>query len=197
MKRKHNRILSNTPAESTGSVLAMGYPCDSKNFTESFASTGKLRTFAVPNLHKTVCVSKDIQATAAYKASSSFWHIFWLQSIWRFGDHRKRLASFVTYIAHFFRPMPNLSKNLTANAQGASASTPAARKTVFTRFTKAELIDLLEFRPASIPFTYLDFYRCALSLVARWCCDVRCGRFVSSEALCKKIDVLRSLFEQR
>lgn len=169
-----------------------------KNMGRNFAESKTLLNIALPKFLYDSVKSNDFIVITANKAGFLS-GIFSSQNRWDFGELRKSLVSFVIYIQQVFRPMPKSSKNLTADACIASASTPTARKTVSSRLTKAELLQIIHGDPIHEPLSYDEFYRCAIATVSRWCVRVREGRFgsTSTDGIKNRLDTLCRIYLNR
>lgn len=79
------------------------------------------------------------------------------------------------------------------------STSPKQSKAVTSRLTKAELIQIIEGRPAGPPLTYDEFYRCAVAVVSRWCVRVKEGGFasMSTDGIKNTLDTLCRLYRNR
>lgn len=170
-----------------------------KNMGRNFAESKTLLNIALPNM---LIYSEYPIDSFNYRNKAGFPGLSYFRVDSVFGDIKGKLASFVIYIQQVFRSkMPNTTKNLTADACIASASTPTARKTVSvtSRLTKAELLQIIHGEPIHEPLSYDEFYRCAIATVSRWCVRVREGRFgsTSTDGIKNRLDTLCRIYLNR
>lgn len=66
----------------------------------------------------------------------------------------------------------------------------------FDKLTKAELIELIS-GDIKAPITPAELYRCAVSIVAKWCDNVLTGRYSSVESVSSKLDCLERIYKNR
>lgn len=72
-----------------------------------------------------------------------------------------------------------------------TSATPA-----FDKLTKAELIQLL-YGNITQPITPGEFYRAAVSIVARWCNDVISGNYASMYNVTSKLDAIKDIYRNQ
>lgn len=73
---------------------------------------------------------------------------------------------------------------------------PSTKQTSFDKLTKQQLIALLQGNIKQ-PITPDELYRCAVSIVARWCDDIiKCG-YSSMYDVTSKLEVLKDIYRNR
>lgn len=78
------------------------------------------------------------------------------------------------------------------SAKKSNAATP----TSFDKLTKAQLLELLNGRVTK-PLTPDGLYRCAVSVLGKWCNDVVSGCYASMYDLTSKLEALQNIYRQR
>lgn len=68
--------------------------------------------------------------------------------------------------------------------------------TQFNKLTKAQLIELLNGR-ITRPLTPGGLYRCAVSVLGKWCNDVVSGGYASMYDLTSKLEALQNIYRQQ
>lgn len=66
----------------------------------------------------------------------------------------------------------------------------------FDKLTKAELIELLS-GDIKAPITPAELYRCAVSIVAKWCNEVIADRYASMFDVTNGLESLEKLYKNR
>lgn len=85
-------------------------------------------------------------------------------------------------------------KSISAN--NSNAATPARQSaTSFDKLTKAQLIELLSGNITQ-PLTPDGFYRCAVSVLGKWCDDVIKGNYASMYNLQTQLDALQNIYRR-
>lgn len=78
-----------------------------------------------------------------------------------------------------------------------TVATPRTKSTKsFEQLTKKQLIELLEGNITK-PLTPEGLYRCAVSMLGKWCDDVIKGNYASMYELTTKLDALKDIYNQR
>lgn len=81
---------------------------------------------------------------------------------------------------------PNNSKGAASRANGTTS---------FDKLTKAQLIELLSGNITQ-PLTPDGFYRCAVSVLGKWCDDVIKGNYASMYNLQTQLDALQNIYRR-
>lgn len=78
-----------------------------------------------------------------------------------------------------------------------TVATPRTKSTKsFEQLTKKQLIELLEGNITQ-PLTPEGFYRCAVSVVGKWCDDVTAGRFASMFDVTQGLQAIEKIYKNR
>lgn len=91
--------------------------------------------------------------------------------------------------------MPNVPESRTST-QGVKATVQPTKQATFDKLTKSQLIELLNGR-VSKPLTPDGLYRCAVSVLGKWCDDVIKGGYASMYDLTTKLEALQNIYRQR
>lgn len=91
--------------------------------------------------------------------------------------------------------MPNRDKSI--GQKNSTVDTPCIKSTKsFEQLTKKQLIELLEGKITK-PLTPEGLYRCAVSVLGKWCDDVIKGNYASMYELTTKLDALKDIYNQK
>lgn len=91
--------------------------------------------------------------------------------------------------------MANANKSI--DPKHSTVATPRTNGTKsFEQLTKAQLIELLKGNITK-PLTPEGLYRCAVSVLGKWCDDVIKGNYASMYELTTKLDALKDIYNQR
>lgn len=91
--------------------------------------------------------------------------------------------------------MARTDKSTSANNSTAATLRTNGTKS-FEQLTKKQLIELLEGNITK-PLTPEGLYRCAVSVLGKWCDDVIKGNYASMYELTTKLDALKDIYNQR
>lgn len=89
--------------------------------------------------------------------------------------------------------MPNLSES-SRPAKNSSGATSVPYP--YSHLTKAELIELLS-GDIKAPITPAELYRCAVSIVAKWCNEVIADHYASMFDVTNGLESLEKLYKNR
>lgn len=91
--------------------------------------------------------------------------------------------------------MPNRDKSI--GQKNSTVATPRTKSTKsFEQLTKKQLIELLEGNITK-PLTPEGLYRCAVSVLGKWCDDVIKDNYASMYELTTKLDALKDIYNQK
>lgn len=92
--------------------------------------------------------------------------------------------------------MPKSPESRTST-QGVKATVqPTKQATSFDKLSKKQLIELLKGNITK-PLTPEGLYRCAVSVLGKWCDDVIKGNYASMYELTTKLDALKDIYNQK
>ena len=97
---------------------------------------------------------------------------------------------FFTYFLTCVNQMPN------NNTSGLTGNNSTRTTSPYSRLTKADLIGILH-GTTSNPLSVAHFYRCAASIVFRWCDNVITGGFASVHSVKDQLSSLEKLYKNR
>lgn len=87
-------------------------------------------------------------------------------------------------------------ENRVKSTLAANNSNGSAQPTSFDKLSKSQLIELLKGNITK-PLTPEGLYRCAVSVLGKWCDDVIKGDYASMYELTTKLDALKDIYNQR